>query len=283
MAKKKLIYIKDSKDYSAGWITTQKLKNAIKRGEKIKVNDSNKKIINEIKKEVKAAIPKTQTKQQKERESVLKTTGRTGKIRKAEPIVFNQDEINYIRLRVKNKKSQFLPREFHEKILSDYKKQNKLDLPEYLKKISKKLGNVKVYLEDEKGTFHYQTGDFIDRLDFEGDNFKKGAYIEIIDIYGNKKKYTSVTNANKKLTEINREVNRTIKELEKEFDEAQKLEYPGEKDKHLRKKLTIYFTVPQTEISSSEGVNIGLKYDFSRYEVDNVDRKMFDYRLKNPD
>ena len=60
MKAKKLIYVKATKQNSAGYLTERQFKNWTKEGYKLKVNDKNKKIANEIKKEVKQQLSVSQ-------------------------------------------------------------------------------------------------------------------------------------------------------------------------------------------------------------------------------
>jgi len=241
MAKKKEIYIKESKDFTAGWITPQKLKNALKAGKQIKVNDSNKKLLNEFKKETKAApVSQKQSKSEQYKKVSGNVKGRSPeqtefeqwkqeRARKSEPlkvikapkIEINQKAINELRHQVRRngndggKKGTFFPKEYYINLLKE-KEKTGLDEIEFLKKVSAENGNVNTYLKKSFHVPNFTTGDFVDKLTSDKQGFKDGSEIKIKDFQGVTHTYKNATEATAKLRELNNAINRTCREIAKQ-------------------------------------------------------------------
>lgn len=290
MKPKKLIYIKESKDYAAGWISPRRVKNAIARGEQIKVNDSNKKLLNEIKKEVKQTKqspffstesnePPPRQKNTKEVKQSFAQGKRVHEILTAPPVIINQSAINELRKKVRKPDGTYFKREYYEE-MERARAAEKSKIDDYLKTLDKKY-NAIVIKEVTEDILFFQTGNFVELIQDGGNEMKVGATVTVIDFEGNggDEPHTSISLALSHIAALNAQINEVIKQFQKEHT-AQEMKGGAEKGKI--KPLQIYVLIPETIKSNSNGFVLSVKYDYENYSViGDISYDQFDYVLND--
>lgn len=197
-----------------------------------------------------------------------KTVLPKSKIIKAVKIVYSQNEINKLRQTVRSPSGHFLKRSDYEQILE--RAQNEKESIDEIKiEIMRENPNIRLIEETTNQTLHFQTGNFIDRLEDDGNEVSKRANFTITDFKGDEINTKSKT----KLTEELRNANNIINEVINHINENIKLP--------KGKKLSIYVTIPETIKSNSDGKVISIDYDFSNLEVQGIDKKTFDFYLRD--
>lgn len=285
-----MIYIKSGNGWEAGWITERKLKNALKKGEKLKVSDKYKKQYNEIRKEIRTESQKEKTvtksnnrnvgyvsksKRNKPKQKVSNdTVKRKSGLKEvyAPKIQFNKSALNEIKKRLRKNTGKrgnpLFPKEYYESVLQRARDE-RLTLEEMLNIISDENKGVIVYSTDKSETFHFQTGTIIDRISGDGGDMAKGAEIVITDFQGDEFTFTSVANAMKLISELNAKLNNTIGNIQNAMVKKKGKSYP------------IYVWVPETSHGNSKGETTKIEQNFSEYRVEGIDKATFDYYLQN--
>lgn len=302
MKPKKLIYIKESKDYAAGWITPRKLKNAIARGEKIKVNDNNKKLIKTYKNEIKNQQPQKNEPPRREKIPANVTGDRQNRykepkqdetktkqsitskrneqpeqaIKTAPPVIINQSAINELSRKVRKPDGTYFSREYYLE-LEKKRIEGKSKVDDFLKTLDKKY-NATIIKEVTEYMFFYQTGNFIEILKETIGELKTGATISITDFDGDEGiPHTSTARALSIISALNSLINEALRLIQSEHKKA---EIARGIEPAKVKPLSIYILIPETIKSNSKGFVLSVKYDYSKWDIiGDISYEMFDYVL----
>ncbi len=158
---------------SEGLLSKRQFINRIKKGEKVEVRGRSKDRAKEYKKEY-----RNSTKELIEPEIYDKLKSKNYQ-RFVEGFEISQSEIANIKKQIRKKDCTFFSADYYKGLLAEAKAKEEATgqkIDEYLTEyINKEKGAIRVvYTETKGGNFHYQTGDFVDRLGNVKDEVSKG-------------------------------------------------------------------------------------------------------------
>lgn len=205
----------------------------------------------------------------------------------AKPIKYDQNEINRLRRTVRKSDGTFFTKRYYEKILKKTQGKTRDEVDDVLIELRNKNPDVRYYVESKAPTLHFQTGNFVDRLEgkektvtvtgkgkkqtktVKTGEIKKGSSITIRDFRGDEYTFKSIAKANEKLAEQNQIINNIIDRLKRET----KLK--------KGKSLGVYFTVPETVTANSENEVTKISYDYFNGQVQGIEKVKFDFYLED--
>jgi hypothetical protein len=177
----------------------------------------------------------------------------------AKPIEYNKKALNEIKNSFRDKKGRFLTREKRIEILQEKERLERRGktFKQIAKKIASKNPNIKAVLTGSaEKTFHYTSGDFIDRAT---DGKTK---VIIKDFEGNEatKKGHTTGAAIKKLRDYNNALNRAIRAAQSHYKKANPRKYKN-------KPPAVYIQVNQIEKISTDGEVLAVEFDYSNLTI----------------
>lgn len=219
---------------------------------------------------------------------VGKISNRSSKkiVKVVSPIKFNKSELKRLR-GLKKSDGTYYSASYYKKLLSSVKNKNQDEVDDVLIALRNKNPEVRYFIESKAPTLHFQTGNFIDRLEgkesttriakksgrkravkFDKGEFKKGSTVTIIDFKGDEKTYKTIKAANEKLADQNRVINNVIARMQREAKLPK------------GKSLGVYVTIPEKVTANSEREVTNVEYNFYNSQPQGIDKMKFEMYLE---
>ena len=199
----------------------------------------------------------------------------------APPVKYNEEEVKKLRKMIRKKDGTFFSKSYYQKISKSIKGKNQNEVDDIIISLRKKNPNLRYFVESNSETLHFQTGNFIERVTGEAETselkgrkvkkserpksnkIKKGTKASVIDLKGDEIEFNSPAHALDVISEQNKIINRVIDRIDRETKRKK------------GKSLGVYVTVPEKEVSNSEGQLVSIQYNFRDLKVHGFNKSLF--------